>query len=116
MLFETALQGSVPAMIFYLKARAGWTGEPKGPLEDLPQPQLKIYCPDVNGTMVERDLFDVQMRWGKISKRLGKEGHTMCWCGFGGKLIYNITHRTITICIGSVTKLSSPIVAPALYS
>ncbi len=59
MLFETALQGSVPAMIFYLKARAGWTDKPKGPLEDLPQPQLKIYCPDVNGNMVETDLFDV---------------------------------------------------------
>ena len=46
-------------MIFYLKARAGWTDKPKEPLEDLPQPQLKIYCSDVNGNMVEKDLFDI---------------------------------------------------------
>ena len=57
--FSVKPKGSVPATIFYLKARAGWTYKPKGPLEDLPQPQLKIYCPDVNGNMVETDLFDV---------------------------------------------------------
>ena len=27
-LFESALQGCVPAMIFYLKARAGWSDKP----------------------------------------------------------------------------------------
>ena len=58
MLFETALQGSVPAMIFYLKARAGWTDKHKEPISEQPVNQLKIYCPDLNGNMVETDLLD----------------------------------------------------------
>ena len=35
-LFEAAIEGSVPAMIFYLKARAGWSDKPKELTESLP--------------------------------------------------------------------------------
>jgi len=58
-LFEAALQGSVPAMIFYLKARAGWSDKPKEFQDGLPVPQLTIVCPDLNGTLLERDLIEV---------------------------------------------------------
>ena len=58
-LFEAALQGCVPAMIFYLKARAGWSDKPLGLPENLPVPQLTIICPDEEGKMVERDLGEL---------------------------------------------------------
>ena len=55
-LFESALQGCVPAMIFYLKARAGWSDKPMVFQEELPVPQLRIICSDVEGRMIEQDL------------------------------------------------------------
>ena len=55
-LFEAALQGCVPAMIFYLKARAGWSDKPLGLPENLTVPQLTIICPDEEGKMVEQEL------------------------------------------------------------
>ena len=58
-LFESALQGCVPAMIFYLKARAGWSDKPPELTENLPFPQLTIFCPDEEGKMIERDLGDL---------------------------------------------------------
>ena len=58
-LFEAALQGCVPAMIFYLKARAGWSDKPLGLPENLPVPQLTIICPDEEGKIVERDLGEL---------------------------------------------------------
>ena len=42
-LFEAAIEGSVPAMIFYLKARAGWSDKPKELTESLPVPKFKFY-------------------------------------------------------------------------
>ena len=41
-LFEAAIEGSVPAMIFYLKARAGWSDKPKELTESLPVPKIQI--------------------------------------------------------------------------
>ena len=58
-LFEVTLQGCVPAMIFYLKARAGWSDKPPELTENLPIPQLTIFCPDEEGKMVERDLVEL---------------------------------------------------------
>ena len=51
-LFEAALQGYVPAMIFYLKARAGWSDKPMAFQEGLPVPQLRIICPDGEGRVI----------------------------------------------------------------
>ena len=58
-LFESALQGCVPAMIFYLKARAGWSDKPMAFQEGLPVPQLRIICPDVEGRMIDESLGDL---------------------------------------------------------
>ncbi len=58
-LFEAALQGCVPAMIFYLKARAGWSDKPMAFQEGLPVPQLRIFCPDVEGRMIEQSLEEL---------------------------------------------------------
>ena len=55
-LFEAALQGCVPAMIFYLKARAGWSDKPPVFQEGLPVPQLRLICPDEGGRMIEQEL------------------------------------------------------------
>ena len=58
-LFEAALQGCVPAMIFYLKARAGWSDKPMAFQEGLPVPQLRILCPDTEGRMIEHNVEDL---------------------------------------------------------
>jgi len=44
------MQGNVPAMIFYLKARAGWSDKPKELQEGLPTPQIKIIYPSERET------------------------------------------------------------------
>ena len=50
-LFEAAIGGSVPAMIFYLKARAGWSDKPKELQEVLPTPLIKIIYPSDEETI-----------------------------------------------------------------
>ena len=47
------------AMIFYLKARAGWSDKPVVFQEELPVPQLRIICSDAERKMIEEELGDL---------------------------------------------------------